>query len=87
MQLPVLTGWCFRATDVCTQVFRRSKQLFFPSRRADDDPATERKVASLLETVNKIKWKPVESLDGQEERVRPGADVCVAITEVLVRNT
>lgn len=43
-------------------------------------------MASLLETVNKIKWKPAEGLEGPEEEVRPGADVCVAITDVLVRN-
>lgn len=89
LQLPVFTGWGFFAPQTS---LRRSSvgvnSRFFLPRRSDDDPATERKVASLLETVNKIKWKPAEGLDGQEEKVRPGADVCarVALTDVLVRN-
>lgn len=88
MRLPVFRGGCFGATGVFT-AFGRSKQLFFLPRRTEDDPATERSVASLLETVNKIKWRPAESLDGPEEKVRPGADVCarVAVTHVLVLDT
>lgn len=49
--------------------------MFFLSPRTDDDPTTERKVASMLETVNKIKWKTAESVEGQEEEVRPGRGV------------
>lgn len=46
--------------------------MLFLSLRTDDELTTERKVTSMLETVNKIKWKPAESVEGQEEQVRPG---------------
>ena len=62
--------------------------VFFSSLRSEDDPATERKVASVLATVNEIKRKPAESVEVQKEKVRPGADgflACSASTRVLVR--
>lgn len=43
----------------------------FLSLRTDDDPATERSVAAMLETVKAIKWTPAESVEGQEANVRP----------------
>lgn len=60
--------------------------MFFPWRRTDDDPATDRKVASLLETVNKIKWKPADSLDGPEEKVQMFVPVLPSLMSLLETN-
>lgn len=62
----------------------QNQHVFFSSPRTDDDSTTERKVASVLETVHKIKWKSAESVEGQEEKVCPGGDVCCH-HDVLVR--
>lgn len=45
-------------------------QMFLSPPRTDDDSTTERKVASMLETVKEIKWTTGESVEGPEERVR-----------------
>lgn len=47
-----------------------STYLFFLLlRTTDDDSTTQRKVAQMLETVDKVKWKTVENVEEDEEKV------------------
>lgn len=47
-----------------------STYLFFlPLRTTDDGSTTQRKVAQMLETVDKVKWKPAENVEEDEEKV------------------
>lgn len=62
---------CFVKRSTPRAPLRENKHVFL-SLRTDDDAAAERKVAVMLETVNKVKWATAESAEEQEEKVGPG---------------